>query len=483
MRRLHLTKVILAVSAGAYTLLQSLLFPVLPTLQQNLHTSQSAVTWVLTAYLLSAAVCTPILGRLGDRYGKKRMFVVALGALAAGSLLAAVATALPVMIVARAIQGVGGGVLPLSFGIAQDQLPAAEVAGAIGTISMVCGLGSGLGVVLAGPIISVLGYHWLFWIPFIPIAVAAVTSFLVLSESPREGAGRLRWQAFALLTAWLVAFLLAVSQGNEWGWRSALIIGLFAVAGVTLIAWIIVESHSDTPLIDMRMMRLRGVWSTNLVTLLLGLCMFASLAFTADLAQTPTSAGYGLGASVTQAGLILAPQAIATAAVGAVLGWLTTRAGAKMVLLWGALTCTVAMMAEGFLHNAAWQLMLCMALTGAGIIMLVSAQANISVTVVPPHQTGVSAGLNANIRQIGGSIGAALMASIVTSTATRGGLPTSAGYAHGFFALGIAAAIGAVVALFVPSPHRTAAPRALQRQAGGAGRPAPPAPETKPESA
>ena len=167
-RRRRLTKVILAVSAATYTLLQSLLFPVLPTLQHSLHTSQSAVTWVLTAYLLSAAVCTPVLGRLGDRYGKKRMFVIALGALAAGSLLAAVATTLPVMIVARAIQGIGGGVLPLSFGIAQDQLPPAEVPGAIGTISMLSGFGSGLGVVLAGPIVSLFGYHWLFWIPFIP---------------------------------------------------------------------------------------------------------------------------------------------------------------------------------------------------------------------------------------------------------------------------------------------------------------------------
>lgn len=466
-RRRRLTTVILAVSAATYTLLQSLLFPVLPTLQQNLHTSQSAVTWVLTAYLLSAAVCTPILGRLGDRYGKKRMFVVALGALAVGSLLAAVATELPMMIIARAIQGIGGGVLPLSFGIAQDLLPAAEVAGAIGVISMLSGLGSGLGVVLAGPIVSLLGYHWLFWIPFIPTAVAAVISLLVLSESPKEGAGRLRWQAFVLLTAWLVAFLLAVSQGNEWGWRSVRIIGLFIVAAVTLIAWIIVESHSDTPLIDMKMMRLRGVWTNNLVTLLLGLCMFASLAFTADLAQTPRSAGYGFGATVTEAGIILAPQAIATTVIGAFLGRLTARVGAKIVLLWGALTCTVAMTAEGFAHSTPWQLMLCMALTGAGVIMLVGAQANISVTAVPPHQTGVSAGLNANIRQIGGSIGAAVMASIVTSTAIQGGLPTEAGYAYGFFALAIAAAIGAVVALFVPSPARTAAPQVLPAQVGG----------------
>lgn len=309
-----------------------------------------------------------------------------------------------------------------------------------------------------------------------------MTAFVVLPESPKEGAGRLRWQAFVLLTAWLVAFLLAVSQGNQWGWGSARIIGLFAVAAVTLIAWIMVESHSDTPLIDMRMMRLRGVWSTNLVTFLLGLCTFASLTFTADFVQTPRSAGYGFGASVTEAGLVLGPQAIATTVLGGFLGRLTVRVGAKVVLLWGALTCTVAMALEGYAHDALWQLELCMLLTGAGVIMVVTAGANISVTVVPPHQTGVSAGLNANIRQIGGSIGAAVMASIVTSTATRGGLPTAAGYAYGFFALAFAAGAGAVVAVFVPSSNRTAVPQALQAQANGVAAAAPPAPTTEPES-
>jgi MFS family permease len=241
-----------------------------------------------------------------------------------------------------------------------------------------------------------------------------------------------------------------------------------------------VESRSDTPLIDMRMMRLRGVWSTNLVTFLLGLCTFASLTFTADLVQTPRSAGYGFGASVTEAGIVLAPQAIATTTLGAFLGRLTARVGAKVVLLWGALACTVAMAAEGFAHSTLWQLGLCMALTVAGVIMVVTAGANISVTVVPPHQTGVSAGLNANIRQIGGSIGAAIMASIVTSTATHGGLPTAAGYAYGFFALAFAAGLGAVMTVFVPSQNRAAVRQARQAPADNVAGAALPAPETKP---
>jgi MFS family permease len=454
--RRRLTKVILAVSAATYTMLQSMLFPVLPTLQAALHTSQSAVTWVLTAYLVSAAVCTPVLGRLGDRYGKKRMFIVALVALAGGSLLAATATALPTMVAARAIQGAGGGVLPLSFGIAQDQLPAREVPGTIGLISMLSGVGSGLGIVLAGPVIALLGFHWLFWIPFVPTAAAALATSFVLSESPRDRSGTLRWQAFVLLAAWLIALLLAISEGSQWGWRSAGVIGLFAAAAVTIVAWVIVESRSDTPLIDMTMMRLRGVWSNNLVTLLLGMCMFAALSFTAELVQAPKSTGYGFGASVTEAGVILTPQAVASVILGAALGPLIARAGPKRILLWGALACTTAMTAEGLVHGAPWQIELIMLVLGAGTITLVGAQSAISVTVVPRQQTGVSAGMNANIRQIGGSIGAALMGSIVTSTAGPGGLPTATGYADGFFALAAAAGAGAVMSLFVPSARRAA---------------------------
>jgi MFS family permease len=202
--------------------------------------------------------------------------------------------------------------------------------------------------------------------------------------------------------------------------------------------------------------------------------------FTADLAETPKSAGYGFGSSVTEAGVILAPQAIGVIIVGALIGRLTARIGAKMILLLGALTCTAAMMLEAFAHDQKWQLELSMAIVGAGIIMLVAAQANISVTAVPPAQTGVSAGMNANIRLIGGSIGTAVMASIVTSTATQGGLPAESGYVYGFLTLALAAGAGAVVSLFVPSPNRRAARRALEAGAAGLTGSASPTSETKP---
>ena len=179
-----LTFVVLAVAVAAFTLLQSLVAPVLPLLEKNLHTSQDTITWVLTAYLLSASVFTPILGRIGDMIGKEKVLIAVLIALALGSILAALATSIAVMIVARAIQGIGGGLLPLAFGIIRDEFPREKVAGAVGLIAALLAVGGGLGLVLAGPIVNLLDYHWLFWIPGIVVSLVAVLAYFVVPPSP-----------------------------------------------------------------------------------------------------------------------------------------------------------------------------------------------------------------------------------------------------------------------------------------------------------
>src|SRR6201994_170125 len=212
------TFTVLAAATAAYALLQSLVTPVLPTIEAGLHTTQNTVTWVLTAYLLSASIFTPIMGRLGDMWGKERMLVAALIALTLGSLVAALTGSIVVMIVARVIQGIGGGVLPLSFGIIRDEFPVEKVAGAVGVIAALTAAGSGLGIVLAGPIVEALNYHWLFWIPAIMLAGATVAAKLIVPKSRVRTAGRVSWPAAVLLSAWLVALLVPISEGPSWGW-------------------------------------------------------------------------------------------------------------------------------------------------------------------------------------------------------------------------------------------------------------------------
>src|SRR5881227_2215548 len=214
----NLTFAVLALGGAAYAMLQSLVAPALPTIQHDLHTTATSVTWVLTAYLLSASVCTPIFGRLGDMYGKERMLVIVLTVLAAGTVISALATSIGLMIAGRVVQGAGGAVFPLAFGIIRDEFPRERVARGIAFLSALMGIGGGAGIVLAGPIVDALSYHWLFWFPLMAVGAAVVATVLFVPESPVKTPGRVNWLGAGLLSSWLVCVLIAVSQGSSWGW-------------------------------------------------------------------------------------------------------------------------------------------------------------------------------------------------------------------------------------------------------------------------
>ncbi|HEY3482744.1 MAG TPA: MFS transporter [Streptomyces sp.] len=453
--RHQVTFAVLAAGVTAYALLQSLVTPVLPTIQADLHTDQNTVTWVLTAYLLSASIFTPIMGRLGDMIGKERVFVATLSALAAGSLLAALATNVQVMIIARVVQGIGGGVLPLAFGIIRDEFPREKLSGAVGAIASLSAVGAGLGIVLAGPIVNALDYHWLFWLPMILTIAAAVAAWVFVPESPVRTPGRISLLPAVLLSSWLVALLVALSQAPTWGWASGKVIGLFAAALVLAACWVAVERRAAMPLIDMSMMRRPAVWTNNLVALLFGVGMYAVFAFLPEFVQSPKSTGYGFGASITQSGLILLPMTVTMFLVGLGASGVAQRVGGKTVVLLGSLVGTTSMALLAFAHTHTWELYLATAVMGVGFGLAFAAMSTLIVSAVPPEQTGVASGMNANIRTIGGSIGAALMASVVTASPAADGLPREAGYTHGFAMLGGALLVAAFAAVLIPVGHRT----------------------------
>jgi len=443
------TFAVLCLGLTAYSLLQSLVSPVLPLLETSLHTSQDTVTWVLTAYLLSASVFTPILGRIGDMIGKEKVLVVVLVGMAGGSFLAAVAPSIGVMIFARALQGVGGGIVPLSFGIIRDEFPREKVAGAVGIGAALLAFGGGVGLVLAGPIVNALDYHWLFWIPGIVIAGSAAATHYLVPESPVRAGGKVSWVAAILLSGWLVALLLAVSEAPSWGWLSTSVIGLIVAAFVIAGAWVMVELRSRNPLIDMRMMRARAVWTTNLVGFMFGAGMYAVFAFVPEFVQTPTSAGYGFGASITESGLISLPMAIVMFIFGSLSGPLSARIGARMVLFAGSVVSAVGFLMWALTHSEIWQVSVAMSLLGAGIGLGFSAMTSIIVDAVPSSQTGVASGMNANIRTIGGAVGAAVVASVVTANVRSDGFPQESGYTNGYLVLAAASVVGAAACLLI----------------------------------
>jgi len=423
---------------------------VLGTIGDHLGTDRNTVTWVLTAYLISAAVSTPIVGRIGDRVGKERMLVISLCALAAGCLAAVFAPSIGWLIAARVVQGAGGGAVPLCFGIIRDEFPEQKIAGAVGATASLVAVGGGLGVVLAGPILDAFGYTALFWVPFAVTSLAAVAAFVIVPESPVRTPASISVTPAVLLSGWLVAFLVPLSQGSHWGWTSPSVISLLGLSAVLCCAWVQVELRSDAPLIDMKMMTTRAVWSCNIVALVLGWTLFSAFAFMPQFAQTARSDGYGFGASVTASGLLILPSAVMMVLMGFCAPWLARRIGARQVVFVGCLTMSGAMSILTFAHDTQAHFYLSNVVLGVGQGMVISCMAGLVIAAVPPDQTGVASGMNANIRNIGGSVGAAVTSIIVTARSSADGVPLESGYTWAFGVMAATMALVSIAALAIP---------------------------------
>jgi MFS family permease len=376
--------------------------------------------------------------------------------------VSALSTSLPLMLAGRVVQGAAGGIFPLAFGIIRDEFPRARVAAGIGLMSALLGVGGGAGVVLAGPIVDHLSFHYLFWLPLIPIVIATVLTQMFVPESPIRVPGRVNWTGAALMSLGLAAVLIAVSETSTWHWLSAKTIGSIVLGLVLLALWVRSESRSDHPLVDMHMMRIRGVWTTNLVAFLLGFGMYSSFILLPQLVETPRRAGYGFGASVTQAGLFMLPSTLAMLVVGAQTGRLEKRFGSKPPLLAGGTLTLASFVLLAVAHGARWEIYVAAALLGSGIGLAFASMANLIIENVGPEQTGVATGMNTVTRTVGGGFGGAAVASLLASTVGTSGYPTANGFTAAFAVCAAALAVGVVTGFAIPSrrPEETFEPHA-----------------------
>jgi MFS family permease len=447
----------LAVTALTFATLQSLLVPVLPVLQRDLRTDAAGATWAVTAWLITSAVATPLLGRVGDLAGKRRVFLLCLAAVAAGSIAAALAPNLAVLLAARVLQGFGGAMFPLAFGILRDVLPARSLASGIGGFSAVMAIGSGLGTVLAGPLSAALGWRGLFVIPLAGMVVGGVLTLRWVPASGSRATGRVNLVAATLLSGWLVALLVPLSTGADWGWGSPVVVGLFVLAAVLLVAWAAVELRSRTPLVDLRMLREPAVWSTDVAAIFFGAAMFGVFAYFPRFAQTPADTGWGLGASVAASGLLMLPMLVTMAASGFLIGPIGRVVPPRLQLVGAALLLAVSTASLAVLHAAGWQLAAAAGVFGIGLGVGFAAMTTVVVQSVPATQTGVASGVNANLRTIGSAIGTALLTAIVTGSAGVTGEPSEQGYETGFLVLAALAVVSALVVLAARIPRRRTA--------------------------
>lgn len=467
------TLLVLFLSLGglAFATLQSLVAPALPVIAKDLSATTGDISWVLTAYLLAASVFTPILGRLGDMIGKRRVLLAVLVIFFAGTVLAALAPNLIVLIVARAMQGAAGAIMPLSIGIVRDELPRERVGVIVGLLSALFGIGAGVGIVAAGPIVDHLSWHWLFWLPLALIAIAMLGVIFGVPESPVRTPGKLDVTGAAILSVSLVSLLLAISKGREWGWADPLTVGLLAVGVVTLVAFVLFELRAKEPLINMRLLAIRGVWATNLVGLAFGFAMFGTFLLIPVLLQLPTQTGYGFGKTVTEAGFFLLPTTLTMLIFGPLSGLLDRRFGPKLPMFLGAVFVVAAFALPAVAHGELWQIVVSGLFTGAGIGLAFAAMSNAIIETVPASHTGEATGVNAIVRTVGGSIGTAVVAAVVASNTDARGLPSDHAFTEGFLVCALVAVIAVVAALALPAARKR---RTEAVQAGVADLPAEP---------
>jgi EmrB/QacA subfamily drug resistance transporter len=453
---------ILTLAGAAFAFQQTMVIPALPALQRELGTTATWVTWVLTVFLLVASVATPILGKLGDQYGKERLLTITLFVFLLGCIGAAVAWNIWSLIAFRAVQGCGGAVFPLSFAIIRDEFPREKVGVAIGLVSAVFGVGGGFGIVLSGLIVDNFSWRWLFIVGAIGIAAAAVLVHRFVPESPVKTPSRVDVPGAVLLSLGLVALLLALTEGESWGWTSGRTLGLFFAGLVFLVAWGLVELRVPEPMVDMRMLARREVLLTNVTAMISGFAMFGSFVLIPNFVETPSGlpdavasqVDYGFGVSATVAGLYLLPSSITLLFAGPAAGLLGRRIGAKWPLAIGLALVAFTTASFSMWHDEPWQMLLVMPLLGIGVGFAFASMATIITGAVRPTETGVATGMNTVMRTIGGVVGGQVGAALLTAyTIDHTGVPAVTGFEIAFGASAVAALVGAFVATLV-TPRR-----------------------------
>jgi EmrB/QacA subfamily drug resistance transporter len=442
----------LSLGAIAFALMQSLVVPAMPEIQRATGASETSVSWILTAYLLVASIVTPIIGRLGDIYGKDKVMVYVLGGVAVGVVVTAVMPAnMTTIIAGRAIQGIGGGIFPLAFAIIRDEFPQEKVAGGIGFLSSLIGAASGVGIVAAGLIVEKASYEWIFWVPLLAVVPAMVGSYFFVPESPEHAEGKINWGSAALMSIGLATVLITLTEATDWGWTSAKTLIAFAVGLAFIGAWIFNEIRSRTALVDMAMMRIRGVWTTNLVAFLVGIGMYSAFILLPLLVQEPTSTGYGLGASVIGGALFVLPMAVTMLLAGQIVGPIERRVGSRPPLLAGCALTAISFLGLTLAHSTPADIYVFSGIMGLGIGLAYATLPALIVENVEPQQTGVATGMNNVLRTVGGAFGGQIAATILAGKVAADNLPTDGAFTLAFALCAAAVLIGFLAAFLIPT--------------------------------
>ena len=432
-------------------IISSLGAPLIPSISDDLGVSLSAAQWSLTATLLVGVVSSPVMGRLGDGPRRRETLLIGLAVVTAGSVIAALAGSLPVLVAGRAMQGVGLGLVPLGMATARDEVPPEKVGSTIGLLSVAGAAGVGAGYPISG-LLAGIDLSAAFWFGAAVAAIAFALSWVFIPSTAGRPAAKLDVPGASLLAIGLSALLVAIAEGSGWGWGSGQTIGLFLVAIVFLVVWAFQQLRADDPLVDLRLARIPAVLSADVCATVLGVAMYMYLSGVSEFVQAPKELGYGFGASVVVAGLCLVPFSVIGLAGAKMLPFSTRLVGARNLLPVGCLTVAAGGVVFAVFKDHLWGAFAMMGVLGLGYGLTYAAIPGIIVRAVPESETGSATGFYQVVRYIGFSVGSALAASVLASETPAGShLPDLAGYTAVTW-IGVAICVlAAIVAWVMPA--------------------------------
>ncbi|WP_432933351.1 MFS transporter [Microbispora sp. CA-135349] len=451
---------VMAMAGIVASLMQTLVVPLVGELPGLLHTTASNASWVITATLLAGAVTTPVTGRLGDLYGKRRMMLLCSVPLIAGCAVCAVADSLTPMIIGRGLQGMGMGMIPLGISALRDLLPPERLGPSIALLSSSMGIGGALGLPLAAAVAEYASWRALFWGVAVLSVLVAVLIRLLVPATPARAAGRIDVAGVLGLGAGLVCLLLGVSKGADWGWSSGTTLGLLAAAPVVLLLWGWWELHVKDPLVDLRVTARRQVLLTNLASIVVGFSMYAQALIVMQILQLPAATGYGLGQSMLAAGLWMAPSGLVMMAVSPLGARLSAAHGPKVTLISGSLVMALGYGSSMALLGSAWGMLIVTCVCSAGVGLAYGAMPALIMSAVPRSETAAANGFNTLMRSIGTTVSAAVVGVVLSQMTVRLAghvLPSEDGFRAGMLIGCAAALVAAAVTLALPTRMSTPA--------------------------